>query len=652
MAKKLWHNLLRSGKKKYYIRGTSSNIGGTETFNIQYIDDGAVNPSTAETVTCNVDANGDWEFSYTGKKIYSLSNFCRTWATGGGSANSTLLSFDFSGADDFLAVTNAGKAFYWCTSLTSVTFGNRTLENCININGMFARCTTLTNSSINWGSVTFASVTTAHEQFNINDYGMFQGCTALTAVTLPFAFPSLLYCANMFRGCTALTSVSFPNATFASVLDTRNMFYGCTALTDVSTFRNKTFASVTRMNAMFHSCRNISSIDFSSASFANLQSTSEMFYGCSALTSIDLSNKTFSALTSSDGMFRGCNHVTTIDLTSATFGALINTGAMFYGCSAMTSLIWPNADLSTIRTITSGGGNPNGMFRGCSSMTSIPTRNMNWNEIANMGYVFASCSSLTAIDFSSFTFAKLQIANNTFVGCSALTSLNFSSATFALLTRMDAMFKNCSNLSTITWGNNLNLQSLTTIGGYNGNTTIGIFEGCSALTSLNWSGQTLPSVVQLGNAFKNCSSLASVNFSSATFANVTDSDGMFAGCPALTSIDMSVATFEKVARTTRGQNITIMFYNCTNLTTLNVPQNSTAILPTSTAGSAPMDLHWSLSLSYASMLKVANWLSDLTGYTAHTCTFKTDAWGALTQTEKDNIDAILTAKNWTRAIAQ
>jgi hypothetical protein len=51
------------------------------------------------------------------------------------------------------------------------------------------------------------------------------------------------------------------------------------------------------------------------------------------------------------------------------------------------------------------------------------------------------------------------------------------------------------------------------------------------------------------------------------------------------------------------------------------------------------------------MLAIANWVRDFTGYTAHTCTFKTTAWNALTAAEQDNIDAILTAKNWVRAIA-
>ena len=98
---------------------------------------------------------------------------------------------------------------------------------------------------------------------------------------------------------------------------------------------------------------------------------------------------------------------------------------------------------------------------------------------------------------------------------------------------------------------------------------------------------------------------------------------------------------------TKDANFWNTFANCNALTTIDVPTNSTAIKPTSTA---PMDLRNS-PLSYQSMLNVANWLSDLTGYSAHTCTFKTSAWNALSSAEQNTIDGILSGKNWTRAIA-
>ena len=112
----------------------------------------------------------------------------------------------------------------------------------------------------------------------------------------------------------------------------------------------------------------------------------------------------------------------------------------------------------------------------------------------------------------------------------------------------------------------------------------------------------------------------------------------------LTTLRLDSATFASVSTTTEW------LYYCNLLSQLDVPQNSTAILPTSTAANAPMDLHFS-PLTYTSMLKVANWLSDLTGQSAHTCTFKATAWNALTAAEQATIQGILSGKNWTLATA-
>ena len=601
----------------YKIKGTSSNVNGTETFNIQFILDEQLTPEAAEQITCAVDANGNWSFSYDGKKIYSLYYFCNT----ANAANTSLTKIDFSDADDLNSVTIMSSAFWRCSNLNSIVFGNnQQINNCASIHRCFANCTSLTNNSIVWGGVTFTSVTSAHNSSNINEAGLFQGCTGLTSVSLPFAFTYLANGGNMFRGCTNLTSVAFPNATFNALTDARYMFGSCTNLTSVS-LSDKTFNSVTRTSDMFYNCTHLTSIDLSSATFAALTTASEMFYNCSALTSLDLANKTFGNLQTADFMFAGCNHVTTIDLSTATFGKLNNVAYMFGGCSQMTSLLWNNADLSSIRTVTGGsGGSANGMFKGCSSMTTIPLNNIDWNELTNIGQMFSGCTSWNGYDFSNVQFSKLVRMDMTFSNCRSIISFNFSSATFDKLQRINGAFGGCSSLTNIVWSNSLNLSSLVYIGYGSGSTLItGLFQDCTSLTSfVGWGAQSL--------------------------SNVTNFGAWFRGCTALTTIDISVAAMSLV------DVAQYAFLNCDALTTIDVPQNSTAILPTSTAANAPMDLQHS-PLNYQSMLKVANWFSDLTGHTAHTCTFKASAWNALSSAEQNTIDTILSGKNWTRAIA-
>ena len=183
---------------------------------------------------------------------------------------------------------------------------------------------------------------------------------------------------------------------------------------------------------------------------------------------------------------------------------------------------------------------------------------------------------------------------------------------------------------------------ITNFGG--NNTGSGAFAGCTNLTSVDLSNALLTACTNFDYVFYGCSNILTINVVNAIFGNLATLNRCFEGCSKLTTLDLSAATFASVTRVYRT------FYNCSKLTTFSVPGNSTAILPSSSASDAPMDLHWS-PLDYASMLKVANWLCDLTGYSAHTVTFKTSAWNALTSAEQANIDSILTAKNWTRQLA-
>jgi hypothetical protein len=118
----------------------------------------------------------------------------------------------------------------------------------------------------------------------------------------------------------------------------------------------------------------------------------------------------------------------------------------------------------------------------------------------------------------------------------------------------------------------------------------------------------------------------------------------------MTTLNMPKATFESVNGVNSSDGSVDWMRYCGSLTTLNVPQNSTAIKSTSNPTYNPMNLA-DAPLTYQSMLKVANWLSDLTGQSAHTCTFKASAWNALTAAEQNTIDTILSGKNWNRAIA-
>ncbi len=115
------------------------------------------------------------------------------------------------------SVTTIGSyAFYYCSSLTSVTIGNK-----VTTIGSYAfyYCSSLT------------SVTIGNKVTTIG-YSAFEGCSSLTSVTIPDSVTYIGYSA--FYRCSSLTSVTIPNS--VTKIEAR-AFYYCSSLTSV-TFQN------------------------------------------------------------------------------------------------------------------------------------------------------------------------------------------------------------------------------------------------------------------------------------------------------------------------------------------------------------------------------------------------------------------------------
>lgn len=92
----------------------------------------------------------------------------------------------------------------------------------------------------------------------------------------------------------------------------------------------------------------------------------------------------------------------------------------------------------------------------------------------------------------------------------------------------------------------------------------GMFDSCSALTSLDLSSFDTSNVTSMSGMFEHCSGLISLDLSGFDTSNVTDMAFMFLECSSLTRLDMSNFDTSKVT------DMRSMFRNCNTLTLLDL----------------------------------------------------------------------------------
>lgn len=150
---------------------------------------------------------------------------------------------------------------------------------------------------------------------------------------------------------------------------------------------------------------------------------------------------------------------------------------------------------------------------------------------------------------------------NLFNGCSNLTSVDFTNLNTENVTDMASLFSSCKNLTSIVWGD-FNTENVTEMAS--------VFYGCSKLESLDLSKFNTENVTTMSSMFYGCSKLQSLNLSNWNTVNLTRMVSMFRGCSSLVSLDLSHFNTQNV--TSMGS----MFRECSGLTSLIVSNFNTA----------------------------------------------------------------------------
>ena len=509
-------------------------------------------------------------------------------------------------------VTNMGRMFYDCSSLTSLDVTHFNTANVTNMSYMFYNCKALTSLDV-----------THFNTANVTNMGyMFYICSSLTSLDVThFNTAKVTDMRYMFSSCSSLTSLDVTNFNTANVANMSYMFSGCSSLTSLDVTHFNT-ANVTNMSGMFNSCSSLTSLDVTHFNTANVTTMNSMFYNCSKLTSLDVSKFNTVNVTNMSGMFNSCSALTSLDVTNFNTEKVTSMSSMFSGCSKLTSLDVTNFNTANVTNMSS-------MFSNCVALTSLYLTNFNTEKVTNMSSMFLACQALTTI-YASSKFVTPQVSNSSgmFYNCRKLkgeevcTNYKATDKTFAKIeggyfsggiprvkyadgtltffltsketlgeneygiyglgakptwlvnknnvtkvvfdpafanarpTNCYAWFNGCENLTNIEGIEYLNTSQVTDM--HN------MFYNCYHLQTTDFSGFDTRKVKDMSCMFYNCGSLESLDISNFNTSEVTDMRGMFEGCIGLTSLDLSHLNTSKVSI------MISMFQSCIKLLSVNL----------------------------------------------------------------------------------
>ncbi|WP_373175135.1 BspA family leucine-rich repeat surface protein [Prevotella merdae] len=350
--------------------------------------------------------------------------------------------------------------------------------------------------------------------------------------------------------------------TFApTMLD--EFFSDCITLETISGLEYLNTANVTDMAYMFNSCYKLTSLDLTSFNTENVKSMTSMFNGCEALKTIYASDKFVTTnVKYGSNMFDGCKNLTGYDGSKTDYTyANCTTGYFTPGCGYAEF-----DDTAGTLTFRYKAIKPEGAY-GLNEGRNYPqwhTLGTNVKKVVfDASFANArptSCygwfheySNLTTIEgFEYLNTENVTDMTGVFNGCSALKSLNLSNFNTAKVKNMKLMFAHCSSLESLDLSmfNTASVEDMPNM-----------FDGATNLKTLNVSNFNTEKAKNMGNMFTGCSKLTSLDLSSFNTIGAQYVDNMFNNCSELTTIYAS----DNFAFGSGLQNGADMFKECKKL---------------------------------------------------------------------------------------
>ena len=460
-------------------------------------------------------------------------------------------------------VTNMGRMFYDCLSLTSLDVTHFNTANVTNMSYMFYNCKALTSLDV-----------THFNTANVTNMGyMFYICSSLTSLDVThFNTAKVTDMRYMFSSCSSLTSLDVTNFNTANVANMSYMFSGCSSLTSLDVTHFNT-ANVTNMSGMFYSCSSLTSLDVTHFNTANVTTMNSMFYNCSKLTSLDVSKFNTVNVTNMSGMFNSCSSLTSLYLTNFNTEKVTNMSSMFLACQALTTIY------ASSKFVTPQVSNSSGMFYNCRKLkgeevcTNYKATDKTYAKIEG-GYFSRAIPRVKYADgtLTFFLASKETLGENEYgiYGLGAKPDWVWKNPNVTKVTKVvfDPAFANARPTNCYAWFQGyVNLTSIEGIEYLNTSQVTdmhNMFSECSHLQTTDFSGFDTRKVKDMSYMFHNCGSLKSLDISNFNTSEVTDMRGMFESCIGLTSLDLSHLNTSKVSV------MASMFQSCINLLSVNL----------------------------------------------------------------------------------
>ena len=308
----------------YCSRLTSLDVSNFDTSNVTNM--GEMFYYCGKLTSLDVSNFNTSKVTYMGSMFFNCSNLTELNVSNFDTTNVTNMSWMFSNCSNLTSldlssfntskVTNMRYVFYNCSKLTSLDVSNFNTLNVTNMSSMFYNCSKLTSLDVS-----------KFDTSKVTDMGsMFDSCSSLINLDVSnFNTTNVTDMGGMFDSCSSLINLDVSGFNTSKVTGMQNMFHDCSKLTslDVSGFDT---SKVKSMGFMFKNCNSLKSIDLRSFDTSNLDGetysmtsaalgvdVNYMFWRCENLESIIIGDK-FNRLDGYD-MFKNCNKLKAIITT-------------------------------------------------------------------------------------------------------------------------------------------------------------------------------------------------------------------------------------------------------------------------------------------------------------------------------------------------